>query len=128
MTLVPPAQVPTECIVYGRLVREGSRHVRREPNDTQSLLVAGRVPVVADLSPHDQMDDFLIHDSFQDAEFSHPQFELGHGVGPKPLDRPCRLVAEAGEDSGLDSPLLTARQCLQLSLGLVGDPALRPYS
>jgi hypothetical protein len=60
-------------------------------------LLAAHDQFVADLPPDDQEDDFLIRDIIQDTEVAHPEFELGHRVGPKLLDRlgRCpRLIAE----------------------------------
>jgi len=87
-------------------------------------LLTGDDQGVADLPPDDQEDHLLPLDIIQDAEVSHSKLELGHGIGPEPLDRLGGYrgpIAEPGEDRGLQGPPLVSGQGLQLRLGLVGD-------
>jgi hypothetical protein len=59
---------------------------------------------VADLSAHDQEDDFGFLHIVQDPEVAHTKLELGQRVGPQSLDRPRRrrrLVLQPSRDRRL---------------------------
>jgi hypothetical protein len=87
-------------------------------------LLPGDDQLVADLTAHDQDDDFITLHIIQDPEVARAQLVPCQGIGSELLDRlgqRRRLVDKPIGDRGLEDPLLPRRQRPELLLGVIRD-------